>query len=58
MKQPPDLARKKPVEMLGVGIRGIRERVRQLGGILELLSNSDGTLIRAKLPYKSPPSVG
>lgn len=58
LKQPTDSARKKPVEMLGVGIRGMRERVRQLGGILELLSNSDGTLIRAKLPYKSPPSGG
>lgn len=35
---------------LGVGITGMRERVRQLGGGLEIVSNGSGTLIRAELP--------
>lgn len=51
--RPAQSPRGKPVEMLGVGIRGMRERVRQLGGVLEMRSNSDGTRIRAKLPYKT-----
>lgn len=35
---------------VGVGIAGMRERVRQFGGRLELTSNSQGTLVRATLP--------
>ena len=34
----------------GVGIRGMRERLRQLGGSLEIDSNGKGTLIVARLP--------
>jgi len=34
----------------GVGIRGMRERIRQLGGALEIGSNGTGTLIVAQLP--------
>jgi len=34
----------------GVGIRGMRERLRQLGGSLEIHSNGKGTLIVARLP--------
>jgi signal transduction histidine kinase len=34
----------------GVGIRGMRERLRQLGGNLEIHSNGKGTLIVARLP--------
>jgi two-component system, NarL family, sensor kinase len=34
----------------GVGIRGMRERVRQLGGVLEIRSAGDGTLVVARLP--------
>jgi PAS domain S-box-containing protein len=37
-------------EMLGVGIRGMRERVRQLGGCLEVTSDREGTLVKAILP--------
>ena len=34
----------------GVGIRGMRERIRQLGGTLEILSDSSGTIVEATLP--------
>jgi two-component system NarL family sensor kinase len=34
----------------GVGIRGMRERIRQLGGALEIDSNGTGTVILARLP--------
>ncbi len=37
----------------GVGIRGMRERLRQLGGSLEINSNDRGTLVVAKLPFAS-----
>ena len=44
----------------GVGIRGMRERLRQLGGTLEIHSSGEGkgTLIRARLPIvAAPPQV-
>ena len=34
----------------GVGIRGMRERVKQFGGSLEISSNGHGTLVVAHLP--------
>jgi signal transduction histidine kinase len=34
----------------GVGIRGMRERLRQLGGTLEIHSNGSGTVVVVKLP--------
>jgi signal transduction histidine kinase len=34
----------------GVGIRGMRERLRQLGGTLEINSNGQGTVVEARLP--------
>jgi signal transduction histidine kinase len=34
---------------MGVGIAGMRERLKQLGGTLELDSSSKGTLVRARL---------
>lgn len=34
----------------GVGIRGMRERLRQLGGTLEIDSNASGTVVLVKLP--------
>jgi PAS domain S-box-containing protein len=43
---------------LGVGIRGMSERMRQLGGTLELLSsNEGGTIVRAQMPIAAAPSV-
>jgi PAS domain S-box-containing protein len=35
---------------LGIGITGMRERVRQLGGKLEVISDEGGTLVRAEFP--------
>ena len=35
---------------LGVGIRGMRERMRQLGGTLELQSNEKGATVKVWLP--------
>lgn len=34
----------------GVGIRGMRERLRQLGGVLEIESGKSGTIVIVKLP--------
>jgi PAS domain S-box-containing protein len=35
---------------LGVGLRGMNERMRQLGGTLELVSTKEGTTVRAIVP--------
>ena len=45
--------------MVGVGIRGMRERIRQLGGTLEISSGSNGrgTLIVARLPIGTTASI-
>jgi PAS domain S-box-containing protein len=40
---------------LGIGITGMRERVRQLGGKLEIISDEAGTLVRAELPISEAP---
>ena len=37
-------------KLSGVGLRGMRERLRQMGGQLEVQSNPNGTLILATLP--------
>jgi len=34
----------------GVGLRGIRERVRQIGGALQIQSNRNGTTVLVVLP--------
>jgi signal transduction histidine kinase len=39
-----------PIPTLGVGLPGMRERVKQLGGILEIHSNSQGTTVAVELP--------
>jgi signal transduction histidine kinase len=43
---------------LGVGIRGMGERVRQLGGDLNITSGAHGTVIVVKLPVTSTSSAG
>jgi len=40
----------------GVGLRGMRERLSQLGGSLELISDGKGTAVVAKLPVASTTS--
>jgi signal transduction histidine kinase len=35
---------------IGVGISGMRQRMHQLGGLLEITSNGDGTTVRASVP--------
>ena len=37
----------------GVGLAGMRERVRKLGGALEIRSDSSGTWVTAKLPHQT-----
>lgn len=44
--------RRNGVRGLGVGITGMRERVRQLGGTLEIEPANPGTLVRATFPIK------
>lgn len=39
---------------VGVGLAGIRERLKELAGSLEIESNLDGTLLRATIPVSSP----
>jgi signal transduction histidine kinase len=38
----------------GVGFRGMRERLRQLGGTLEIRSDGAGTTVTATLPLREP----
>jgi PAS domain S-box-containing protein len=40
------------IESLGVGLRGMNERVRQLGGKLEVVSGEKGTTVRAMVPLQ------
>jgi signal transduction histidine kinase len=44
----------------GVGLRGMRERVKGFGGELEILSDGKGTLVRAVIPFRAsaPASEG
>jgi signal transduction histidine kinase len=41
----------------GVGLSGMRERVRELGGTLEIQSNGSGTTVTAALPLTTPAVV-
>jgi signal transduction histidine kinase len=40
----------------GVGLRGMNERMRQLGGKLEIGSTKNGTTVRAMVPMGGSPS--
>jgi signal transduction histidine kinase len=42
----------------GVGIRGMRERLRQLGGTLEIESSKSGTVVTVKLPVERVSQAG
>jgi signal transduction histidine kinase len=37
----------------GVGLAGIRERLKELGGFLDIQSNSQGTLLKVEIPIKA-----
>jgi len=43
-----------PISRAGVGIYGMRERIRQLGGHCEIESSARGTTVRAILPTTRP----
>jgi len=38
---------------VGVGISGMRQRMRQLGGQLKITSDAEGTTVRAVLPFRA-----
>lgn len=42
---------------VGVGLRGMRERVSQLGGVLRIHSNGNGTTVSAMLPMRNAEST-
>ncbi len=42
---------------MGVGVRGMRERLTQLGGKLRLLSDENGTAVIAELPLQKAPTT-
>lgn len=42
---------------VGVGLAGIRERLKGLGGFLEIESGSDGTLLKATIPVLQPDGI-
>jgi signal transduction histidine kinase len=41
----------------GVGINGMRERLKELGGKLEIRSNPQGTTVRATIPLVAAPTA-
>jgi signal transduction histidine kinase len=38
--------------LVGVGLRGMRERVKAFGGELEIFSDGQGTMVRATIPFR------
>ena len=42
---------------LGVGVRGMRERIKDFGGELEILSSGRGTKVRAIIPIEARHSI-
>jgi signal transduction histidine kinase len=52
---PPELIAQLPTGggALGVGVAGMRERLQQLGGTLEIESHDRGTVVRAQIPLTS-----
>jgi two-component system, NarL family, sensor kinase len=55
---PPDvLARFHTDDISGVGLAGMRERVRELGGQFDIRSDSTGTTVRVSIPLEARHSV-
>ncbi|MFZ0318084.1 MAG: PAS domain S-box protein [Candidatus Sulfotelmatobacter sp.] len=50
---PPEQRREKTSAQVGVGVRGMEERVRQFGGTLQLHSTESGTTVTAVIPLIS-----
>jgi PAS domain S-box-containing protein len=50
-------SRRDSMPALGVGLRGMSERTRQLGGTLELSSGTRGTTVRATIPCQEAPTA-
>jgi two-component system NarL family sensor kinase len=42
---------------LGVGLRGMSERLRQIGGTLNISSGESGTVVRATVPFTEPSPI-
>lgn len=53
MSQPKENQSGQELYKIGVGIRGMRERVHQLGGTMEFLPGNPGTILRVVLPLSS-----
>jgi two-component system, NarL family, sensor kinase len=49
---PAELCRDLPKGRSGIGLLKMRERLEDLGGRLEIVSDGPGTLVRARLPYR------
>jgi signal transduction histidine kinase len=49
---PPEMLQPDGIQQLGVGLRGMQERITQLGGKLEIESSAEGTTIRVRLPLR------
>jgi signal transduction histidine kinase len=54
----PEMVQRGADGTLGVGISGMRERLRQLGGTLEIVARRPGTLVRATLPHLQGGTAG
>jgi PAS domain S-box-containing protein len=50
---PPERLREMAAAKVGVGVRGMEERVRQFRGTLQITSNQDGTTVRVMIPLTS-----
>jgi PAS domain S-box-containing protein len=57
---PPEVldSERQPLSWMGVGMRGMAERLRQLGGRLTVTSSGRGTLVRGELPCDAPDARG